>query len=84
MLAALLNKSSPNSAVMEAEQYTEFNSETRCPTLYDNYRKRGQRLADLCLYEYSAQIFVRTFAGAAGRAMCFLFEETHPQHMTQV
>ncbi|KAL5324764.1 hypothetical protein ACEPPN_005881 [Leptodophora sp. 'Broadleaf-Isolate-01'] len=48
------------------------------------YRKRGQRLADLCLYEYSAQIFVRTFAGAAGRAMCFLFEETHPQHMTQV
>jgi hypothetical protein len=84
MLSAFLDKLGPDIATIEAEQYTEFDSETRCPTLYENYRKRGQRLAGLCLYEYSSQIFVQTFAGAAGRAMCFLFEDTHPQHMTHV
>jgi PIF1-like helicase/helitron helicase-like protein len=83
-LTALLNKSSPDFALIEAEQYTEFDSETRRPTLYENYRKRGQRLAGLCFYEYSSQIFIQTFAAAAGRTMCFLFEDTHPQHMTHV
>jgi hypothetical protein len=83
-LALLLDRPSLDIAAVEAEQYTEFDSETRCPTLYENYRKRGQRLAGLCFYEYCSQIFVQTFAGAAGRTMCFLFEDTHPQHMTHV
>jgi hypothetical protein len=83
-LATLLDRSAPNIDVLEAEQYTTFDSETRCPTLYKNYRKRGQRLAGLCLYEYSSQIFVQTFVGAAGRAIYFLFEDTYPQYTTYV
>jgi hypothetical protein len=83
-LAALLDDSGPDIAATEAEQYTEFNSQSRRPSLYENYRKRGQRLAGLCFYEYASQIFVQTFVAAAGRAMCFLFEDTHPQHATHV
>jgi hypothetical protein len=83
-LASLLDDSGPDIAAIEAEQYTEFDSESRRPNLYENYRKRGQRLAALCFYEYASQIFVQTFAAAAGRSMCFLFENTHPQHTTHV
>ena len=83
-LAALLDESDPDIAATEAEQYTEFDSKSRRPSLYENYRKRGPRLAALCFYEYSSQIFVQTFAAAAGRAMCFLFENTHPQYASHV
>jgi hypothetical protein len=83
-LAALLDDSGPNIAATEAEQYTKFDSETRRPTLYENYRRQGQRLAGLCFYEYASQIFVQTMAAAAGRSMCFPFQDTHPQHNTHV
>jgi hypothetical protein len=83
-LATLLDTSAPDIARTEAEQYTEFDSESRRASLYENYRRRGQRLAGLCFYEYASQIFVQTFAAATGRTMCFLFEETHPQHATHV
>ncbi|KAH8799116.1 hypothetical protein F5884DRAFT_758603 [Xylogone sp. PMI_703] len=83
-LAALLGDSNPDITATEAEQYTEFDSESRRPSLYENYRKRGLRLAGLCFYEYASQIFVQTFAAAAGRSMCFMFENTHPQHTTHV
>jgi hypothetical protein len=77
-LAALLDNSAPDIATIEAEQYTEFDSESRRASLYENYRRRGQRLAGLCFYEYASQIFVQTFAVAIGRTMCFLFEEMYP------
>jgi hypothetical protein len=77
-LTALLNKSGPDFALIEAEQYTEFDSETRRPTLYENYRKRGQRLAGLYFYEYLSQIFIQTFTAAAGRTIYFLFEDIYP------
>jgi hypothetical protein len=83
-VAALLDETIPDIAAIESEQYTEFDTENRRPSLYENYRKRGQRLADLCFYEYASQIFVQTLAAAAGRAMCFLFEDTHPQYSTHV
>jgi hypothetical protein len=83
-LAALLDGSNPDVGATEAEQYTTFDSESRHPSLYENYRKRGRRLAGLCLYEYASQIFVQTLASAAGRTMCFLFENTHPQHATHI
>ena len=83
-LAALLDDSSPDIAAREADQYTEFDLESRRPTLYENYREQGVRLAGLCLYEYASQIFVQTFAAAAGRTMCFLFENTHPQRATHI
>lgn len=77
-LATLLDGSGPDTAVTEAEQYTEFDPESRRPSLYENYRKRGLRLANLCFYEYASQIFIQTYSAAAGRAMCFLFEDnTH-------
>ena len=83
-LAALLDHSGPNIAITEAEQYTEFDLESRRPSLYENYRRQGQRLAGLCFYEYASQIFMQTSAAAIRRAMCFLFENTHPQHTTHV
>jgi len=83
-LAMLLDGSSPDITTTEADHYTEFNLESRRTNMYENYRKRGQRLAGLCFYEYASQIFVQTFRAAAGRGMCFLFESTHPQYATHV
>jgi hypothetical protein len=83
-LTVLLNNSNSDVAVIEAEQYTEFNSESRRPLLYESYRKRGQKLVGLCFYEYASQIFIQTFTAAAGRTMCFLFEDIHPQYITHV
>ena len=83
-LAALLDNSGPDITAREAEQYTKFNSESRRPSLYKNYKRRGQELAGLCFYKYTSQIFIQTFAAAAGRTICFLFKNTHPQHATHV
>ncbi len=83
-LAALLDECSPDTAEIEAEHFTEFDQETQRPSLYENYRSRGQHLASLCFYEYASQIFVQTVAAAAGRSMCYLFENTHPQYGTHV
>jgi hypothetical protein len=80
----LLDNSAPDIAKTEAEQYTKFDLESRCAFLYKNYRRHGQQLAGLCFYEYVSQIFVQTFAAATGCIMCFLFKETHPQHITHV
>jgi hypothetical protein len=83
-LATLLGDSSPEIDRTEAEQYTEFDRESRHASLYENYRRRGQRLASLCFYEYAFQIIVQSSAAAAGRTMCFLFENAHPQYATHV
>ncbi|CZR69862.1 uncharacterized protein PAC_19762 [Phialocephala subalpina] len=83
-LASLLDECCPNAAAIEAEQFTEFDQEAQRPSLYENYRSRGQHLANLCFYEYASQIFVQTFAAAARRSMCYLFENTHPQYGTHV
>ncbi|KAF8850803.1 hypothetical protein BDZ45DRAFT_751390 [Acephala macrosclerotiorum] len=40
--------------------------------------KRGQKLAGLCFYECASQVFTQTFAAAARRSMCFLFETDAP------
>lgn len=83
-LATLLYDTLPDISAIEAEQYTKFDSRSPRPSLYENYRTRGRRLAGLCFYEYASQIFVQTAVAAAGRSMCFLFEDTHPQHTTHV
>ena len=57
-LTTLLDDSGPNIAVIEAEQYTKFDLESRRLTLYKNYRKQGQRLAGLYFYKYASQILV--------------------------
>ncbi|PVH71315.1 hypothetical protein DL98DRAFT_615652 [Cadophora sp. DSE1049] len=83
-LIALLEDSVPEFETAEAEDYTELDPESRRPSLYENYSKRGHRLAGLCFYEYASQIYVQNSAAAARRTMCFPFDDTHPQHATYV
>ena len=44
-LATLLDDSSPDITAIEAKQYTEFDSESRRPSLYENYRRRVHTVA---------------------------------------
>lgn len=53
-LVVLLEDSVPEFRTAEAEDYTELDVESRRPSLYENYSKRGQRLAGLCFYEYAS------------------------------
>ena len=50
----LLDNSSLNITIIEAEQYTKFNLESCYLTLYKNYRKQGQRLVGLYFYKYAS------------------------------
>jgi hypothetical protein len=83
-LVALLDGTFSTSATEETEQYNTFDWKVRRPSLYENYRQRGPKLAHLCFYEYASQFFVQTFVSAAGRSICFPFESTHPQYETHV
>jgi hypothetical protein len=83
-LAVLLDDSVPDIAATEAEQYTEFDTKNHCPSLYENYRRQGQRLVCLCFYEYTSQIFVQTLVVAAGHTICFLFKDMYPQYTTYI
>jgi hypothetical protein len=80
----LLSKQSFGGAAETADQYINFDSRTRRPSMYENYEHRGARLRHLCFYEYASQIFVQTFKGASGRILCFPFESTHPLHATHI
>ena len=84
MLAILLDNSGPDITVKEAEQYTKFDLESRRPSLYKNYRRRGQELVGLYFYKYTSQIFIQIFTAATGRTIYFLFKNIYPQHATHV
>ena len=83
-LNGLLDEASDEDVAESANQYVNFDGRSRHTTIYENYERRGARLAHLCFYEYAAQIFVQTFKGAKNRALLFPFDPSHPLHATHV
>jgi hypothetical protein len=81
---SLLDEISPEVVAESVNQYINFNSRTRRPSIYENYEHRSTRLAHLCFYEYTAQIFVQTVKAARNRLFCFPFDVTHPLHATHI
>ena len=84
VLSSLLDETSSEGIAETANQYINFDSRTRRPSIYENYEHRGTRLSHLCFYEYTSQIFVQTFKGAKNRAFCFPFDPSHSLHTTHI
>ena len=84
VLNNLLNQSTDEDVAESASQYVNFDGRTRRTSIYENYERRGARLAHLCFYEYTSQIFVQTFKGAKNRAFIFPFDPSHPSYMTHI
>ena len=84
VLNSLLDESTDEDVAESANQYVNFDGRTRRTSIYENYEHRGARLAHLCFYEYASQIFMQTFKGAKNRAFLFLFDPSHPLHMTHI
>jgi hypothetical protein len=59
----LLNETSEDMAE-SANQYVNFDGRTRHTSVYKNYEHEGARLAPLCFYKYSSQIFIQTIKSA--------------------
>jgi hypothetical protein len=69
VLSSLLDETSSEGITETANQYINFNGRTRRLSIYENYEHRGTRLAHLCFYEYTSQIFVQTFKGTKDQAL---------------
>jgi hypothetical protein len=81
VLSSLLDETSSEGIAETANQYINFDGRTRRPSIYENYERRGARLAHLCFYEYASQIFVQTFKAAKDRAF---FDPSHLLHTTHI
>jgi hypothetical protein len=84
VLNGLLDDSSDEDVPESANQYVNFDGRTRHISIYENYEHRGRRLAHLCFYEYTSQIFIQTFKSAKNRAFLFPFDASHLLHTTHI
>jgi hypothetical protein len=83
-LNGVLDGANDEDVAESTNQYVNFDGRSRHTTVYENYERRGARLAHLCFYEYAAQIFVQTFKGAKDRTLLFPFDPSHPLHASHV
>jgi hypothetical protein len=80
VINSLLDEISPKVVVESINQYINFNSYTCRPSIYENYKYCSTRLAYLCFYKYTAQIFVQTVKATRNRLFCFPFDITYLLH----
>jgi hypothetical protein len=65
------------------DQYISFNSCTVRLSLYEDYERRGFKLAYPCFYKYTPQTFIQTFKAQVDE-LFVSFKPTHPLHSTYI